>query len=89
MQTKLASLRRYENISQKKMGELIGVETETYRNKEKGITQFKASEMFIIANKFNMKIEDIFLPPDFMIHEVKKVNWYIILGEEILNESIN
>lgn len=74
MQTKLASIRRYKNISQKKMAELLGVETETYSNKERGITQFKASEMFIIAREFNMKIDDIFLPPDFMNHEVKKVN---------------
>lgn len=74
MQTKLASIRRYKNIPQKKMAELLGVETETYSNKERGITQFKASEMFIIAREFNMKIDDIFLPPDFMNHEVKKVN---------------
>lgn len=56
------------------MAELLGVETETYSNKERGITQFKASEMFIIAREFNMKIDDIFLPPDFMNREVKKVN---------------
>lgn len=69
-QTKLASLRRYNDISQKEMGELINVSEATYRNKEKGITQFKATEMFIIANRFGKKVDDIFLPPNFIKHEV-------------------
>ncbi|RWR06706.1 helix-turn-helix transcriptional regulator [Siminovitchia fortis] len=72
MQTKLAALRRYKNLSQKYMAELIGVETETYSNKERGVTQFKSSEMFIIAKEFGMKIDEIFLPPDFMNHEAKE-----------------
>jgi len=56
-------------MSQREMAVLMGVETETYSNKERGVTQFKASEMFIIANIFNMKIDEIFLPPDFIKHE--------------------
>ncbi|AVI47116.1 helix-turn-helix transcriptional regulator [Bacillus licheniformis] len=72
MQTKLASLRRYKNLSQKYMADLIGVEAETYSNKERGITQFKSSEMFIIAQEFGMRIDEIFLPPDFIKYEVEK-----------------
>lgn len=72
MQTKLASLRRYKNIPQREMAILIGVETETYSNKERGITQFKSSEMFIIANFFKKKVDEVFLPPNFMIREVSE-----------------
>ena len=72
MQSKLASLRRYKDMSQREMAVLIGVETETYSNKERGVTQFKASEMFIIANICNMKIDEIFLPPDFIKNEAVK-----------------
>ena len=72
MQSKLASLRRYKDMSQREMAVLMGVETETYSNKERGVTQFKASEMFIIANIFNMKIDEIFLPPDFIKNEAVK-----------------
>lgn len=72
MQSKLAAIRRYRNLSQKYMAELIGVETETYSNKERGITQFKSSEMFIIAKEFGMRIDEIFLPPDFIKHEVRE-----------------
>lgn len=72
MQTKLASIRRYKNLSQKYMADLIGVETETYSNKERGVTQFKSSEMFIIAKEFGMRIDEIFLPPNFIKHEVNK-----------------
>lgn len=70
-QEKLASVRRSKNISQREMANVIDVTTETYNAKELGRTQFKASEMFIIADYFNSKIDEIFLPPNFMIHEVK------------------
>lgn len=71
-QKKLAALRRYKNISQEKMAKLLGVSRETYANKENGRTQFKVSEMFIISRFFDEKPEDIFLPPDFIKHEVDK-----------------
>jgi len=72
-QEKLAAIRRSKNISQREVAEIIGVATETYNNKELGKTQFKASEMFIIADYFDAKIDEIFLPPNFMIREVEKV----------------
>ena|SRR5690625_1979600 len=71
-QEKLAAIRRAKNISQREIAELIGVATETYNNKELGKTQFKASEMFIIASFFGKKVDDIFLPPDFTKHEVEE-----------------
>jgi len=70
MQEKLAALRRYHNISQKEMAGLIGVDTRTYVNKESGQSQFKANEMFAIAKKFQMPIDEIFLPTNFTKHEV-------------------
>jgi DNA-binding XRE family transcriptional regulator len=63
MQEKLAALRRYHNISQKEMADLIGVDLRTYVNKENGQSQFKANEMFAIARKFQM-------PINFEKHEV-------------------
>lgn len=70
MQEKLAALRRYHNISQKEMADLIGVDLRTYINKENGQSQFKANEMFAIARKFQMPIDEIFLPTNFEKHEV-------------------
>jgi DNA-binding XRE family transcriptional regulator len=70
MQEKLAALRRYHNISQKEMADLIGVDLRTYVNKENGQSQFKANEMFAIARKFQMPIDEIFLPTNFEKHEV-------------------
>ncbi len=69
----LKSLRNYRNLSQQYMAELINVGSrDTYANKENGVTQFKASEMFIIADHFGMEITEIFLPPNFMSHEVNE-----------------
>ncbi|MED2983202.1 helix-turn-helix domain-containing protein [Bacillus thuringiensis] len=55
------------------MADLIGTDKRTYVNKEHGVTQFKANEMFVIARKFEKSIEEIFLPTNFMKHEVCKV----------------
>lgn len=72
MQTKLIALRRYKGLTQKDMAKLLGVDVRTYINKEQGITQFKANEMFLIARFFQMEIDKIFLPTNFMNHEVMK-----------------
>jgi DNA-binding XRE family transcriptional regulator len=70
MQEWLAALRRYHNLSQKDMARLIGVDLRTYINKENGRSQFKANEMFVIAQKFQKPIDQIFLPTNFKKHEV-------------------
>lgn len=72
MQKKLASIRRYHNISQREMANLIGVTERAYHDKENGKTQFKANEMFAIARRFQMTIEEIFLDGNFENHEVLK-----------------
>ena len=51
MQEKLAALRRYHKISQKEMAQYLGMDVRTYINKETGISQFKANEMFAIAKR--------------------------------------
>lgn len=70
MQEKLAALRRYHGLSQKDMADLIGIDVRTYINKENGVSQFKANEMFAISRKFQMPIDEIFLPTNFEKHEV-------------------
>ena len=69
-ETELTRLRRYFGYTQQDMADLIGVRLRTYINKEKGISQFKLKEMFLISDKFKKPIEEIFLPEDFMPHEI-------------------
>ena len=70
MQTKLIAWRRYFGYSQEDMANYLGIDSRTYKNKERGHSQFKTNEMFAIDRKFNKKIDEIFLPTDFMEHEV-------------------
>ncbi|MDM5195496.1 helix-turn-helix transcriptional regulator [Bacillus hominis] len=70
MQDKLISFRMSKRVTQKDMAELLGVDKRTYINKEHGVTQFKANEMFLVAQYFGAEIEEIFLPTNFMKHEV-------------------
>lgn len=60
MQEKLICLRGDYGITGEEMAMLIGVDVRTYANKECGVTQFKATEMFLIACKLKKGIEDIF-----------------------------
>lgn len=62
MQAKLKGLREFHKISKEEMARLTGIGTDTYRKKEDGWTQFKLNEMFAIAQRFNMRIEDVFTP---------------------------
>lgn len=74
LQEKLVSLRMYNRLTQQDMADLIGTDKRTYVNKEHGITQFKANEMFLIAQKLGKGIEEIFLPTNFMKHEVSEMD---------------
>lgn len=74
MQEKLVSLRMYNRLTQQNMADLIGVDKRTYVNKEYGVTQFKANEMFLIAQRLGKGIEEIFLSTNFMKHEVYEVD---------------
>ena len=62
MQEKLIILRKKENISIKKMGETLGIAPKTYSEKERGLAEFTQDEMFEISEKFNLNIDQIFLP---------------------------
>jgi DNA-binding XRE family transcriptional regulator len=70
MQYLLESVRRSRKESQETLAKLINVDVRTYQNKEKGVTQFKQNEMFIIAKHFNCKVDELFLPTNFENHEV-------------------
>ena len=72
MQDKLIRLRKGNLVTQSSMAKLINVDLRTYQNKERGDTQFKQNEMFTIAKFFDKKIDEIFLPTDFMEREVSK-----------------
>lgn len=47
-------------LTQKKMADLIGKATETYKRKENGENDWTGTEMFLIANFFRTPIEKIF-----------------------------
>ncbi|AIW83098.1 helix-turn-helix transcriptional regulator [Bacillus mycoides] len=70
MQDKLISFRMSKRVTQKDMAELLGVDKRTYVNKEHGVTQFKANEMFLVAQYFGAEIGEIFLPTNFIKREV-------------------
>jgi DNA-binding XRE family transcriptional regulator len=70
MQSKLIALRKYNNFTQKEMSLFLNIDLRTYINKERGDSQFKIDEMFTIAQRFGMEIGEIFLPTNFMNHEV-------------------
>ncbi|BEU88714.1 hypothetical protein TAMA11512_21780 [Selenomonas sp. TAMA-11512] len=70
MQYRLESIRRSKKESQETLAKLINVDVRTYQNKEKGVTQFKQNEMFIIARHYNCKVDEIFLPTNFENQEV-------------------
>lgn len=60
MQGKLLALRKENNVTQKELANLLGITKEAYGRKELGHNDFKASEMFKIANFFDKTIGDIF-----------------------------
>lgn len=61
IEKELIALRTEEKISRKEMAKLIGVTPETYRKKELGENDWWGAEMFLVASKFNKRIDDIFL----------------------------
>lgn len=71
-QWRLEDIREFNNDTQEELANLLNINTTTYRRKEKGDAEFKASEMFIIADKYNMNISDIFLPTKFTNREQEK-----------------
>lgn len=66
----LRRLRKYHELTLQNMADLLNIDLRTYINKENGISQFKMNEMYIISQKFNKSMDEIFLPKNFMKHEV-------------------
>lgn len=64
MQEKLIAWRKFKGLTQKQMADHIDVDVRTYINKEQGVTQFKANEMFLIAKILQKDISEIFLPTE-------------------------
>lgn len=62
MQTNLMAIRKASGIRQHELAKLLGISEKSYSFKELGKVEFKASEMFKLAQFFNKKIEDIFIP---------------------------
>ena len=62
MQEKLILLRKQNNVSQKELSELLSITTKQFSAKELGKSKFNGDEMFKIADYFNLKVDDIFLP---------------------------
>lgn len=69
MQELLIRERRTNFETQSDVAKLLGIDLRTYQNKEYGISQFKQNEMFILAKHYNKKIDEIFLPTNFMEYE--------------------
>ena len=69
MQELLIRERRTNFETQSDVAKLLGIDLRTYQNKEHGISQFKQNEMFILAKHYNKKIDEIFLPTNFMKYE--------------------
>ena len=72
MQEKLIAWRKFYGITQKEMADKIGIDVRTYINKEQGLSQFKANEMFLIAKILKKDISEIFVPTNFIKHEGEK-----------------
>lgn len=62
MQDKLILIRKKTNTTQETLAKLINITPKQFGFKERGETKFNGDEMFAIANYFDLKVEDIFLP---------------------------
>lgn len=58
---KIAGLRRYKNISQRKIGKLLGLTQSGYQKTESGIYEISAVRLHEIAKMFNEPIESFFI----------------------------
>ena len=67
----LRKLRKYHEMTCQDMADLLHIDIRTYINKENGVSQFKLNEMYLICKKFKKSMDEIFLPLDFMNHEVQ------------------
>lgn len=62
MQGKLILLKEQNEMTNKKMAEILGITPNQYRKKEKGEVQFKLNEMVKLSEYFGKTMDEIFLP---------------------------
>ena len=74
MQDKLILIRKRTNTTQKELAELLGITVKQYGYKESGKVKFNGDEMFLIADYFKSKVEDIFLPTTHQNGEFSNTN---------------
>lgn len=74
MQSKLLLLRKEFKITQQDLANILGITTKQFSAKELGKVKFNGDEMFKIADYFNMKIDDIFLPTTHQNGELQNRN---------------
>lgn len=73
MQYLLYAIRKENKVTQKQMAGLLNIHVNTYREKEKGLSQFNQDEMFMIADFFGKGVQDIFLPREHQIGNKENV----------------
>lgn len=62
MQEKLIILRKKQGLNMKDMGDILNISRYTYSLKERGVYEFTQDEMFLLSEKFDKTIAEIFLP---------------------------
>ncbi|MCD5028715.1 helix-turn-helix transcriptional regulator [Enterococcus asini] len=74
MQIALWNLRKNEKrMTQQDLADYLGIAVQTYRDKEKGKAEFTQDEMFMIAQLFQKRLDDIFLPRKHQNGDKKEV----------------
>lgn len=59
MHKKLRKLREEKRVSQEAMGKLLSISQPQYQRKETGFAPFTSNESEVIANFFNLSVEEI------------------------------
>lgn len=67
MQEKLIVLRKRKGLMIKDMSDFLHLTPNTYSQKERGLAEFTQDEMFLISEKFELSIAEIFLPRSHQI----------------------
>ncbi|MDT2485545.1 helix-turn-helix transcriptional regulator [Enterococcus hulanensis] len=67
MQWNLIRIRKEHGETQTDLASLLNLSVEGYRLKENGVSQFKSDEMFLIAEHFNLNLDEIFLPTKYTL----------------------
>lgn len=63
LQKELYDLRKdKKKMTQQELADYLGITVQSYRKKEKGQSAFTQDEMFSIAQLFQKKLDEIFLP---------------------------